>query len=183
LLRAIAAASGKNVDALVDAACAVIDAGSILDLAADYGLKAHLDAKDSFRIRLCSLRTGEEVLSCWPTEENWSYCFSGVEHESSAQDDPTAILLVAARRIRQPKAGVGTIIEVIDIETGEVSEYQLISDRPLRDTEEGQDVRVHSPLGKQLVGRRSGDVFAVQLPRITRKLRVQKLRSTIEGHG
>ena len=84
--------------------------------------------------------------------------------------------LVDAEVVASKRDGVvdiGEAVRVLDVESGEVSEYRIVgtgeSDPP------GGAVSHRSPVGCALLGRGAGDVVEVQAPSGRRRLKILKL--------
>ena len=75
-------------------------------------------------------------------------------------------------------AGFGSEVIVEDVDHGVRATYTLMTG-PLLDIEQGH-VSLASPIGRALLGRREGEVIAVQTPQRRRRLRVVTVRTLHE---
>lgn len=81
------------------------------------------------------------------------------------------------------RAGYGSFVRVRDVQTGALEQYTLMTG-DFMDLEEGQ-VSLASPIGRELLGRRPGDISEVQMPRGHRRFEVLEVRTLAEylGHA
>jgi len=70
--------------------------------------------------------------------------------------------IIDTDRLPKDRAIFGSKVVVENIDTGENIEYQLVGPEE-SDIEKGR-ISVSSPLGKEIVGKRPGDEFALQVP-------------------
>jgi transcription elongation factor GreA len=82
--------------------------------------------------------------------------------------------MASARVVHEPPRdgtiGIGTSVELRDIDRGRESEYELVGSveaDPAR-----RRISVASPVGRALLGRRTGDVLEVQVPRGRTRFRI-----------
>lgn len=77
------------------------------------------------------------------------------------------------------RAALGTIVEVKNLESGEISEHELVGghEAPRMNT-----ASVASPIGEALIGREAGAVVQVQLPRGGSR-RLEILQVQLADHG
>ena len=102
--------------------------------------------------------------------------------EGQAQLEQRIALLeaqLAAARVVEPAsdgcAGIGSLVRVRHGDSGEVAEYELVG---LIESDAGNGrVSVGAPVGRALVGARSGDTVAVEAPRGTLELEILSVRS------
>ena len=83
-------------------------------------------------------------------------------------------------QIPTDKVGLGSMVTVQDEKTGAKETFNLVFGDSV-DFEEGH-VSMSSPIGKALVGRSIGDLTVLQLPALTRKLKIVELK-TIHDQG
>ncbi|HZD87502.1 MAG TPA: transcription elongation factor GreA [Gaiellaceae bacterium] len=72
-------------------------------------------------------------------------------------------------------AGVGSEVEVDDVDSGAHQVFRLVGS-PEAAPVEGR-ISVESPVGRSLLGRRSGDLVEVETPKGGRRLRVTRVRA------
>jgi transcription elongation factor GreA len=101
-----------------------------------------------------------------------------LERRIAVLEDQLAQVRVVTPR-RDGVAGLGTRVQVRDVETGEIAEYELVGALEA-DVGNGR-VSVAAPVGKALVGRRKGDVVEVETPRGSLALEVLRVRAAAEG--
>lgn len=70
--------------------------------------------------------------------------------------------IIDTDRLPKDRAVFGSKVVVENIDTGENIEYQLVGPEE-SDIEKGR-ISVSSPLGKEIIGKRPGDEFALQVP-------------------
>jgi len=70
--------------------------------------------------------------------------------------------IIDTDRLPRDRAVFGSKVVVENIDTGENIEYQLVGPEE-SDIEKGR-ISVSSPLGKEIIGKRPGDEFALQVP-------------------
>ena len=70
--------------------------------------------------------------------------------------------IIDTDRLPKDRAVFGSKVVVENIDTGENVEYQLVGPEE-SDIEKGR-ISVSSPLGKEIIGKRPGDEFALQVP-------------------
>jgi len=70
--------------------------------------------------------------------------------------------IIDTDRLPKDRAIFGSKVVVENIDTGENIEYQLVGPEE-SDIEKGR-ISVSSPLGKEIIGKRPGDEFALQVP-------------------
>lgn len=76
------------------------------------------------------------------------------------------------------RVGFGSRVTVVDLQGGDEETYTLVFGDFI-DIETGQ-ISMASALGQSLLGRKPGDEIELRLPRITRKLRVERLTTLHE---
>lgn len=76
------------------------------------------------------------------------------------------------------RVGFGSRVTVRDLKSGDEEVYMLVFGDYI-DVETGQ-ISMASPLGQNLLGKKVGDEVSLQLPRGTRKLKVEKLTTLHE---
>ena len=76
------------------------------------------------------------------------------------------------------RVGFGSRVTVRDLRSGDEEVYMLVFGDYI-DVETGQ-ISMASPLGQNLLGKKVGDEVSLQLPRGTRKLKVEKLTTLHE---
>ena len=80
----------------------------------------------------------------------------------------------SARVVHEPPRdgtiGIGTSIELRDIDHGRRSEYELVGS--VEADPAHRRLSVASPVGRALLGRRTGDVLEVQVPRGRMRFRI-----------
>ncbi len=70
--------------------------------------------------------------------------------------------IIDTDRLPRDRAVFGSKVVIENIDTGEDIEYQLVGPEE-SDIEKGR-ISVSSPLGKEIIGKRPGDEFALQVP-------------------
>ena len=70
--------------------------------------------------------------------------------------------IIDTNKLPRDRAVFGSKVVVENIDTGEDIEYQLVGPEE-SDIEKGR-ISVSSPLGKEIIGKRPGDEFALQVP-------------------
>ena len=70
--------------------------------------------------------------------------------------------IIDTDKIPRDRAVFGSKVVIENIDTGENIEYQLVGPEE-SDIEKGR-ISVSSPLGKEIIGKRPGDEFALQVP-------------------
>jgi len=70
--------------------------------------------------------------------------------------------IIDTHKLPRDRAVFGSKVVVENIDTGEDIEYQLVGPEE-SDIEKGR-ISVSSPLGKEIIGKRPGDEFALQVP-------------------
>jgi transcription elongation factor GreA len=78
-------------------------------------------------------------------------------------------------QIPNDKVGLGSTVTVQDEKTGTKEVFNLVFGDSV-DFEDGH-VSMSSPIGKALVGRSVGDLTVLQLPALTRKLKIVELKT------
>ena len=78
-------------------------------------------------------------------------------------------------QIPNDKVGLGSTVTVQDEKTGTKEVFNLVFGDSV-DFEDGH-VSMSSPIGKALVGRAVGDLTVLQLPALTRKLKIVELKT------
>lgn len=80
--------------------------------------------------------------------------------------------------IPDDRVGFGSRVTVRDLKSGDEEVYMLVFGDYI-DVETGQ-ISMASPLGQNLLGKKVGDEVSLQLPRGTRKLKIEKLTTLHE---
>lgn len=70
--------------------------------------------------------------------------------------------VVVGRKFYFKQAGFGTVIVIQNLDTGEVSQYQLVG--PYESDVNNSKISIESPVGKCLLGRYEGDEVTVYTP-------------------
>jgi len=78
--------------------------------------------------------------------------------------------IVVGRKFFFKQVGFGTVIVIRNMETGEVSEFELVG--PWESDVSGGMLSVDSPVGRSMMGRREGDDVVVETPAGTRLYRI-----------
>ncbi len=78
-------------------------------------------------------------------------------------------------RVPRDRSGIGSVITVLDLETGEQQRYELVFPE-LADQARGM-ISVASPIGRGLVGRRAGEEVRIRVPSGERRYRIVELRT------
>ncbi|MDR0787260.1 MAG: GreA/GreB family elongation factor [Gemmatimonadota bacterium] len=79
------------------------------------------------------------------------------------------------------RVGFGSRVTVVDLRSGDEETYTLVFGDFI-DLETGQ-ISMASALGKSLLGKRVGQEFELRLPKITRKLRIERMTTLHEMIG
>ncbi|HUE96708.1 MAG TPA: GreA/GreB family elongation factor [Longimicrobiaceae bacterium] len=88
---------------------------------------------------------------------------------------------VNLEEIPADRIGFGSRVTVVDLRSGDEETYTLVFGDYI-DIETGQ-ISMASPLGQTLLGRTVGEEVALQLPRGTRELRIERLTTLHEMVG
>lgn len=92
---------------------------------------------------------------------------------------------VAAARVVRPaadgKAGIGSLVGVREVESGEVAEYELVGAIE-SDVSNGR-VSVDAPVGRALFDRRAGAIVDVEAPRATLRFEILSVRPTTRARS
>ncbi|MCK8602346.1 GreA/GreB family elongation factor [Desulfoferrobacter suflitae] len=73
------------------------------------------------------------------------------------------------------QAGFGTVIAVLNVDTGQAHEYQLVG--PYESDVNNGKLSIESPVGRCLMGRREGDEVAVSTPAGVRVYRILSIQA------
>lgn len=79
------------------------------------------------------------------------------------------------------RAGLGSVITVVDTESGDEEVYTLVL-AELMDVDAGH-ISLASPLGQALRDRKVGDQVELRLPHTTRHLRITRLETALADEG
>jgi transcription elongation factor GreA len=93
-----------------------------------------------------------------------------LEHRIAALEAAMASARVVHEPPRDGTIGIGTSIELRDIDRGRDSEYELVGSVEADPAQ--RRLSVASPVGRALFGRRTGDVLEVQVPRGMMRIRI-----------
>lgn len=106
--------------------------------------------------------------------------------EEQAQIDHRIALLedrLAVARIAEPsldgRAGIGSTLRLRDLETDELSEYELVGAME-GDASRGR-VCIDAPLGRSVLGAASGDIVCVKCPRGELRFEVTSVDAALRG--
>jgi transcription elongation factor GreA len=78
-------------------------------------------------------------------------------------------------QIPQDKAGLGSKVELLDLDSDEEIAYQLVFPE-VADLENGL-ISIASPIGRSIMGRKEGDTVRVKIPSGTRRFEILELRT------
>jgi transcription elongation factor GreA len=103
-----------------------------------------------------------------------------LERELEELDDHLAeARVITPTRQRPERAGVGTTVMLRDLSTGTIDSYDLVASVAFHG--EGEFITAHSPLGRRLLGCRSGQIIEVDAPIGHEGFRVEDVTSTDVG--
>lgn len=89
--------------------------------------------------------------------------------------------MVQASGTPKDRAGLGSVITVVDTESGDEEVYTLVL-AELMDVDAGH-ISLASPLGQALRDRKVGDQVELRLPHTTRHLRITRLETALADEG
>jgi len=78
-------------------------------------------------------------------------------------------------QIPRDKAGLGSKVELLDLDSDEEITYQLVFPE-VADLENGL-ISIASPIGRSIMGRKEGDTVRVKIPSGTRRFEILELRT------
>jgi transcription elongation factor GreA len=78
--------------------------------------------------------------------------------------------IVVGRKFFFKQVGFGTVVTIINLESGEVGRYQMVG--PWESDITDGKLSIHSPVGESVMGRREGDEVIVRTPSGPRPYRV-----------
>ena len=78
--------------------------------------------------------------------------------------------IVVGRKFFFKQAGFGTVVTIVDLNSGEVGRYQLVG--PWESDINSGKLSIHSPVGRGVMGHREGDEVVVYTPSGTRSFRI-----------
>ena len=78
-------------------------------------------------------------------------------------------------QIPRDKAGLGSKVELLDLDSDEEIRYQLVFPE-VADLENGL-ISIASPIGRSIMGRKEGDTVRVKIPSGTRRFEILELRT------
>jgi transcription elongation factor GreA len=108
--------------------------------------------------------------------ENQQYLLARERHLSlekkinDIEDKLANCEIVVGRKFFFKQVGFGTTIVIKNVETGEISEFELVG--PWESDVSGGKLSVESPVGKSMMGRREGDDVSVETPSGMRVYRI-----------
>jgi len=82
-------------------------------------------------------------------------------------------------QIPRDKAGLGSKVELLDLDSDEEIAYQLVFPE-VADLENGLEnglISIASPIGRSIMGRKEGDTVRVKIPSGTRRFEILELRT------
>jgi transcription elongation factor GreA len=82
--------------------------------------------------------------------------------------------IVVGRRFFFKQVGFGTVIEIQNLDSGEVNQFELVG--PWESDISGGKLSVESPVGRSMMGRREGDDVSVDTPTGTRLYRILSIQ-------
>ena len=82
--------------------------------------------------------------------------------------------IVVGRKFFFKQVGFGTVIEIQNLDTGEVNRFEMVG--PWESDISGGKLSVDSPVGRSMLGRREGDEVSVDTPSGVRPYRILSIQ-------
>jgi transcription elongation factor GreA len=83
--------------------------------------------------------------------------------------------MIDMTRIPRDRAGLGSVVTVLDVDKGEETTYYLVTSEEA-DVANGR-ISTSSPIGKGLLGKKPGDSVKIQIPGGAREMEILKVKT------